>query len=214
MEKTELPTKADLEELREKGIVPYGSFVTLGAMAIAVIVSLSLMQSTWVEFLAGVTSLDSLAQTDPTAQTARRLLIRLIVVPAVASLVAGLGIGLFQTRFLFRPANLSWELARRDGSDQQGSLLRLLVSAIAGIFIVLAWFFICYRLAGFVGVLLNNGPSYPSAWALSMFRSLLPVLVLILSLITFAAWLGSRAIFTQRHKVPRRFGGARSYEVE
>lgn len=118
MERTEWPSPAYLQELREGGIIAYSHFSTACISALAVYLTMWQQLAEWRTFLEGYRAkiIGPAVAGAGINWEALRLLTQqgavLAVAPLAAAAICGLGFGLLQTRFFFHPAELSLDAQR------------------------------------------------------------------------------------------------------
>ncbi len=130
--------------------------------------------------------------------------IKAICLPAGLLLVGASVIGLLQTRFFLRSANLALRMDRLSPAQNvslSGYLGRVLLALPRLLIVVL--------LGGLPGLLLardllspiTNRASYLALWGASLWGPLVALFCIVLSAFGIVSWIGSRFIFMQRHRV-------------
>ena len=204
MERTELPTSARLESLREQGIVHYSPAVCDLVAVLAIVAALSVMDGELRALPAKVRLLFEGTGNDDIAQFAERFVALcksaalLVLAPAIAAGVARFFVGLLQTRFLFRGEQFGILLHRilpkndpRRIRRGAGALLRLLLPLFVLFLGVTAVFFLARDLFG----ILNRDPAGFAHWPHAFAVALMPYLVVLLVVAIPLTWLISRMLF-------------------
>jgi len=212
MDRTEWPSSAKLEKLREAGEIPYSPLVSRGAAALAVLLGLSLFGNSLSDFSDLYASLmDRSAQAnidlEQFASKFALLLAKLVAFPLMAALSIILILGLLQTRFYVRASSASFDFSRlnRFGKLSFGSLITRPVENLISFCIAVALgFCLLYALLPGILTLLNRDLLYFKAWPSQEYKSILPGLILSLGILTFLAWGTSRIAFRWKHRMSRK----------
>lgn len=200
-ERTERPTPARLEELREEGLVPLSSFAVRAAGTAGVLFSLYLLGEQWREFVSLPMRLGTLDR--ETLVVLRETCLPLILVPALAYLCAALVAGLLQTKFLIKPSAVSFQLGRLGGRRGGGVIGRIVGGLLLELFalslaVLVAWFALSD-----IAQLLNNDQVWLMEWPARLGARVTLPLMAILILAATGGWLLSRMTFFREHRMTR-----------
>jgi flagellar biosynthesis protein FlhB len=133
-------------------------------------------------------------------------LVRLLVLPPLAALIASFVFGFAQTRFLFRPASLALNWNRIYSVDYHPMHVfgRALGAMLLGTGAIGAGLGAAAFLQRDLLALLNSNPRYAPQWGAELVVALLPVL-LVAAFAILAIWWGiSRVLFLRAHRMTRR----------
>ena len=206
VERSEWPTEQRRAELRERGIVPYSPLSTACVIAGAFFTALG---ATWLSPSQGMLSRLRLIMEGESVlaqgEECLSLLMRMVVLPVVLAALAGIGWGLFQTRMMFRVAEILPELSRLTPHVGGTHARRWLIGALAvGLAALLS-----------LGLVLVAGPLVAASLVgQASPRGLLEVLervehdawtvIALLAVVAIAAWLASRLSFALRYRMTRQ----------
>lgn len=209
MERTEWPTRAKLESLREEGKVPYSRLCVCSAVAMALFCSLfyvvdsfAFVVEKWRQMMESIVIFDPTGLEVLVRPLAVALFLPLLVTFFVAFIAA-----LLQSRFLFRWHLVKMEFARLRGwqSWRFGEFLLQLLFSVLTVLLVL--FLSCLLLIGSsrnLFGLLNGGQTGWLAWLGSLLAHVSVWLMPLLLSFGFGAWLVARLVFRIRHRMTRQ----------
>ena len=211
MDKTEWPTQSKLEELHEAGLFPYSAFATRSFAALLVILVLFGMKESLLELTGALHNLIESGnimysdESGPLRHIVQQLGI-LILAPLAACFVGAFLCGLLQTRFTVRFSRISLDLSRispfAPGRDR--GVLSAFASRIVICFLGLLLSYVALRMSlPSLLLLLNNGTAYFIAWPFTYLKSILGLVVLLLSFAAFLAWLFARFRFMLANRMSR-----------
>jgi flagellar biosynthesis protein FlhB len=209
MERTEWPTRARLDELREQGLAAYSATSVRSLAALAVLLGLILAapkgQVVILDYkqLLGASKDASLeTMLSPLSQIAP-----LFFAPLIGAAVAACLAGLVQTRFMFHLASLSFNLSKLDCfglySFRAGASRLIKAVLIAVIFLGAALFWLWY-LCPLTLNLLNIKAGQLNAFSQGFFRAVLAAALPTLALVAVLSWLVNWIAFMLRHRMTRQ----------
>ena len=210
MDKSEWPSETKLARLRSEGLVPFSRFSSACFVGLLVVASIFLVRSKSSEFISAYlglisSDLNSLSSSGAEVALLSDLVFGGLVAFALALLVLPMVLGLFQTKFFFRPANLSFDLRRmlpRIGTFGAGVgrvglkltlpfLLLIVPIALALIAIPRLFLLLNRDLNTFLSWLGENGSSFA------------PFLSGFLAVAAALGWIVSRYKFMLKHRMTR-----------
>lgn len=209
-ERTEWPSLAHLEELREQGVVSYSRYLSRALAALAFMFVLWLGRGNMFEFLAGVQGLlgaHEIVSNDALLEKVSLLISSFWSVflwPVLASVVIYVSASLLQTRFLFRGLKRSHNIDQ-NGANRHFGVYRIARSLIAGLsscFVILSigLSFTWYYSASVFG-LLNIREGELGAALARLISNASAFIIPLLLLTGVLGWLLSRLIFMHEHRM-------------
>jgi flagellar biosynthesis protein FlhB len=208
MANRELATPSDLEDLRERGLVPYSPFATKCMGAAAFLLCVAILWRTWSDTPSLIRQFISYSGEVPSKDCGPCMALRnralgiLIVIPCLI-LLASLVIGLFQTRFLFYWGNLGFSLSRLNNAKMfsiEAIAGRIGKAFILGAILLVAWVTVLIQGIGVVAGLLNADRAHFLIWPQHAGRTTLPIAAFVLALLGFLCWISARVIFRYMHR--------------
>lgn len=209
MDKTEWPTEFKLRRLREGGKVPLSPFACRTAGTIAFLMTLWLCRSRAVDAAKAMTALyeSQLWDTTSHAETAIESLAVLFVAPLTSAFIVAMGVGLLQTRFLFRLDLLSPRFNRLANfliPSANGLFMRLFRSLGQAMLFVLAGALMLRVSWTGMLYLLNHDRVYVLKWSLGVLPMVLAPVCTVLAIAAVLAWFVNRYWFLYGHRMTWR----------
>ena len=193
MQKTEWPTEGKLQELREKGIIPYSTIATRGAVLVFVVLTLYGEREVF-SHLSKTLDISS----DIGRQEYIDAFVKLIVGPAISAIFVTAIVGLCQTGFYFRFPGFA--LGRLFTSSSEMKISTGILSLLVGVVLVVSVSFVISHEAFNI---LNNGSDYLRNWTVGMLSGFVPYAILVISLVAFLSWLIARFRFMFSYRMTR-----------
>ncbi len=209
MDKTENPTKAKLEELREAGRVAYSPLATKAIVGIGVFWWLLWQFSNFPAFHQRIVGLFPRVQSRDALSEGLALLFRdtvwfLLTLSGVGAVLVLLS-GLLQTKFMFRMANISFNATRLNPFSDERREARRSRSFTVIIFLAClsAALLVVVSAPGIFQAMRAEAKDLPFALQ-QVLRLVGPALSVGLAVVAFFSWLGARQAFARRHRMTRR----------
>ena len=211
MERTETPTTARLQELREQGIVPLSVFSSRSAATLLVLLSFLMLRTRFSVVVQALHDFVRGGAPEPWFQGENQHavvagVLSILIVPASAAFIGAILCGLFQTRFLVLLSRVSPALERIN-PFAASRFLGIIHGIIFGAATVLLLFFFSLVLLRLIIVdilaLLHQEAQNLLSASGRFFEAVLPLLILVLAFAGFFSWLTVRNRFFAAHRMTR-----------